>query len=1133
MKNRRFRLIAIVFLLCAVILQGFSMNATYAAVKEIGLASRSGSGNYGFGSKAYSKFTLRNMAERDLVTGVKVNDIDYKETNEKTNQSKAVDELSAGKKYHFYDRGFGQPDIYVSKVKVGDVVKLVTNEGWLEIKITKSGYGTIHDERGSNAPKFVKGTATPKPNPNPNQPEQKTKFTLKVVKNNMQNKFYFEISPKLQATDITNVMINNVNYKKATSKHVLWNGEYNGIGYYVEDSNLHVLEPRQNENILTFTHKDGTKHSFVYKRTNRNGDVLEESDNVPAPKKLKLRLEGSFEPAMEGQKKYDGISSASLAGANSNRNSNVVLKATFEENPKDTDWKLFHEMNHAIAGVPRLLFDGISENSPSGMKGQYFQSKFTLNGTPAKEGNDDVKHYKVEAEITESDGKKIKTENNLTFSVYSYNCKLIDYLKTDNCRKTEHDGKFIWDMKPWAISKFGGTNETVTVPKDIKAWYGSNESGKYGYLGYYPGKGEQTLIVDKDTNLTLVNMQILSSVRIVVKDGGVLNIMDSSIHGKIEVEKGGTLQVNYNAKDGKFSKGSSINGQIELKEGAVLENSLIYSNTNYLPDGDKARHNVEPVVKVTGNATIKGNVFIRGDEAPTGDDPATGKPYTGQPALGIENAALTIDKDAVLGTYGGGRMVLTSIGAPAIKLKDGKIEGEGKLVALAGRTEYKDAKEAVEGKGTLAVAKMYLQGGDTYDSHGKGGAPKSDDVEVKETAKNTKPIGKLLDGKVLPKPQMDDHQEWYWKNILEAPPVPDFGDKEIDLNNKKPGNPNDPKDPQVPQDPKDPQVPQDPKDPNDPGQGGGGNNPKPNDPSNPGQGGGTNPNPQNPGQGGGTKPNPQDPGQGGGNKPNPQDPSKPGNGNNPKDPSDPGQGGGTKPNPQDPGQGGGTNPTPNDPNKPGNGNNPKDPSDPGQGGGNKPNPQDPGQGGGNKPNPQDPSKPGNGNNPSNPGQGNGNLPNNPSTDNSGTVLPVVPLPEDTQQTQPATESNNSSEKPAADTTEITEIATPEGEVINEIADDVTPKGEANVNDDTDDDDDDMDTDSGKTVKAKRPGKVVKSKNTGDSDLENIEDDKMPLGKADLPEDKASLPRTGAVPTQLYLFAGLALIALGFKARKES
>ena len=1084
-KNRRFRLIAIVFLLCAVILQGFSMNATYAAVKEIGLAKYNGSGNHGFGPKEYSKFTLRNMAERDLVTGVKVNEIDYKETNEKTNQSKAVDELSAGKKYHFYDRGFGQPDIYVSKVKVGDVVKLVTNEGWLEIKITKSGYGTIHDERGSNAPKFVKGTATPKPNPNPNQPEQKTKITLKLVKE-FGGRFHYEIMPKPADTDITGVYVNDIPHTKGSYKYSAWNG---GNVYYLGNGELYLPPNLKNGDVIKLVYKDGSEHSFIHSSSPKDGKI-EELDKTPVPKKLKLRLEGSFEPAMEGQKKYDGISSASLAGANSNRNSNVVLKATFEENPKDTDWKLFHEMNHAIAGVPRLLFDGISENSPSGMKGQYFQSKFTLNGTPAKEGNDDVKHYKVEAEITESDGKKIKTENNLTFSVYSYNCKLIDYLKTENCRKTEHDGKFIWDMKPWAISKFGGTNETVTVPKDIKAWYGSNESGKYGYLGYYPGKGEQTLIVDKDTNLTLVNMQILSSVRIVVKDGGVLNIMDSSIHGKIEVEKGGTLQVNYNAKDGKFSKGSSINGQIELKEGAVLENSLIYSNTNYLPDGDKARHNVEPVVKVTGNATIKGNVFIRGDEAPTGDDPATGKPYTGQPALGIENAALTIDKDAVLGTYGGGRMVLTSIGAPAIKLKDGKIEGEGKLVALAGRTEYKDAKEAVEGKGTLAVAKMYLQGGDTYDSHGKGGAHKSDDVEVKETAKNTKPIGKLLDGKVLPKPQMDDHQEWYWKNILEAPPVPDFGDKEIDLNNKKPGNPNDPKDPQVPQDPKDP------KDPSDPGQGGGGNNPKPNDPS-------------NPGQGGGTKANPQDPGQGGGTNPTPNDPNKPGNGNNPKpnDPSNPGQGGGNKPNPQDP-------------SKPGNGNNPKDPSDPGQGGGNKPNPQDP-------------SKPGNGNNPSNPGQGNGNLPNNPSTDNSGTVLPVVPLPEDTQQTQPATESNNSSEKPAADTTEITEIAAPEGEVINKIADDVTPKGEANVNDDTDDDDDDMDTDSGKTVKAKRPGKVVKSKNTGDSDLENIEDDKMPLGKADLPEDKAALPRTGAVPTQLYLFAGLALIALGFKARKES
>ena len=343
-----------------------------------------------------------------------------------------------------------------------------------------------------------------------------------------------------------------------------------------------------------------------------------------------------------------------------------------------------------------------------------------------------------------------------------------------------HDGKYIWDMEPWSISKFGGTNETVTVPENIKAWYGSHKSGTYGELGTSSGNPTQTLIVGKDTNLTLVNMKVLSSVKIIVKDGGVLNVMDSSIHGKIEVENGGVLQVNYNPKDESFGKGSSINGQIELKEGGILENSLIYSNTNYLPDGKVARHNVSPVVKVTGNATIRGKVYIRGDEAPTGTDPETGKLYTGQPALGVENSTLTISEGGVLGTYGGGRMPLTSIAAPAIKLNNGKIEGEGSLIAIAGRSTMpgENGQVAVAGNGSLAVANMYIQGGDTYNKNGKGGDGLDKNVVINETANKANPVGKVLEGKTLGIP-MDNDQPYYWKDNTKEPPMPGFGNEAI------------------------------------------------------------------------------------------------------------------------------------------------------------------------------------------------------------------------------------------------------------------------------------------------------------------------------------------------------------------
>ena len=53
-----------------------------------------------------------------------------------------------------------------------------------------------------------------------------------------------------------------------------------------------------------------------------------------------------------------------------------------------------------------------------------------------------------------------------------------------------------------------------------------------------------------------------------------------------------------------------------------MENSLIYSNTNFLANGSEVRHNTAPVVLVKGECWLwKGEVYIRGDEAATGTDP--------------------------------------------------------------------------------------------------------------------------------------------------------------------------------------------------------------------------------------------------------------------------------------------------------------------------------------------------------------------------------------------------------------------------------------------------------------------------------------------------------------------------------
>lgn len=43
-------------------------------------------------------------------------------------------------------------------------------------------------------------------------------------------------------------------------------------------------------------------------------------------------------------------------------------------------------------------------------------------------------------------------------------------------------------LEPWAIKNFGsnveGQEESVRVPEKLEVWFGSHESGTYGFLGY-------------------------------------------------------------------------------------------------------------------------------------------------------------------------------------------------------------------------------------------------------------------------------------------------------------------------------------------------------------------------------------------------------------------------------------------------------------------------------------------------------------------------------------------------------------------------------------------------------------------------------------------------------------------------
>ena len=503
---------------------------------------------------------------------------------------------------------------------------------------------------------------------------------------------------------------------------------------------------------------------------------------------LHVKIEGSFEAAIVGQKNYDGVSSASVGGASSNKNSAVTVYGALVEKdtePTDKDWeKLNNESEIRLVGskcsvsiVPDTS-KGMTGTEDSGMKGVYMtlSSDLTLNGTPKDAGS-----YLVSVRIEDNQGRTA-TSNALPFRIYTGEETLADQLKTENLKKYESSGLYAWDiMEPWAIKNFGSNvkneTESVRVPEKLEVWYGSHQSGTYGYLGYdqewekvEAGEIPQTLYIPNGCNLTLVNMEILSSVRIVVEDGGKLTLSDSVVQGIIDVKSGGTFSMNYDSYEKKFETGASLCGQLRLENGAVLENAAIYSHTNYLANGNlKDRSNDKAVVAAKGNVTVKGQVFIQGDEAGS-----TGK---GQTALEVKNGTLTLEDNAVLVTYGGGgNVTLYSNGGSAVELDNGSIAGKGKLVAIGGPVLFGSGDEAVAGTGSIDVSEVFLQGATAYE-HQKGAQPGkayANGVTVKADKQH------IADGTLVDSAANDPLADLYWKSSIDA--TPDLRKYEIPAN---------------------------------------------------------------------------------------------------------------------------------------------------------------------------------------------------------------------------------------------------------------------------------------------------------------------------------------------------------------
>ena len=572
---------------------------------------------------------------------------------------------------------------------------------------------------------------------------------------------------------------NKSNYMTGTKTLVLAFAQKN----YSSDSGTDVLK---SGDIITIT-AEGYNDLMFKLVIDKKGNAKVSSDTTPGDiYQLHVKIEGSFEAAIVGQKKYDGVSSATIGGASGNKNSSVTVHGALVKQgtkPTDKDWeKLDYWSEIKLKGSSVSIVPdtekGTPESADSGMEGVYMKtsSDLTLDGTPRDEGS-----YLISISITDDQGRTA-TSNSLPFRIYTGEETLADQIKTENLKKYESSGLYAWDiMEPWAIKNFGSNveneTESVRVPKDLEVWYGSHESGTYGYLGYdqewekvEAGEIPQTLYIPNGCNLTLVNMEILSSVRIVVEDGGKLTLSDSVVQGIIDVKSGGTFSMNYDAFNKKFTTGASICGQLRMESGSTLENAAIYSHTNYLANGDLTdRSNDEAVVLTTGDVTVKGQVFIRGDDA--------GGTEKGQTALKVKDGTLTLGDGAVLAAYGGdGKTLLYPNGGSAIELDNGTISGNGKVIALGGSVLFGSGSSAVSGTGTITTTEAYIQGATAYNRAGKNAQPgKSHDASVAiNSGKKYVANGTLVDG------TNDPLADLYWKSSIDA--TPDLSKYEIPAN---------------------------------------------------------------------------------------------------------------------------------------------------------------------------------------------------------------------------------------------------------------------------------------------------------------------------------------------------------------
>lgn len=327
-------------------------------------------------------------------------------------------------------------------------------------------------------------------------PGQITVSNVALSQDTFRQKWYFTFDIKGYAEKITAFKVNKTEWSKNTLAPSC------GGQYYPNTNENRIEVAAMNFSsapgaevlksgdsiIITATGYSDLALKFIID-TNGKASLVAD-DGKGDPYELHVKIDGTFEAAIVGQKDYDGVSGASSGGTSSNKNSAVTVYGALvkkESKVQDSDWEpLNHQSNISLNGnkckvniVPDTE-SGTPADKVSGMKGVYLtlSSDLTLDGTPKDAGK-----YLISISVEDDQGRTA-VSNALPFVIYTGEETLADQIKTENLKKYSN-GLYAWDiMEPWAIKNFGsnvsgrdrersdteGSGSMVWFPSEWNLW---------------------------------------------------------------------------------------------------------------------------------------------------------------------------------------------------------------------------------------------------------------------------------------------------------------------------------------------------------------------------------------------------------------------------------------------------------------------------------------------------------------------------------------------------------------------------------------------------------------------------------------------------------------------------------------